>query len=71
MVSLFTEQSLLNADKLFYTENKGAGIISTMALGCYLLNKLQSRYFGELFLSNPDRGGAQVTLLIKNNLGIY
>ena len=60
----FTEQSLLNADKLFYTENKGRND-KHYGLGLAFAKQVATRHFGELFLSNPDRGGAQVTLLIK------
>lgn len=60
----FTEQSLLNADKLFYTENKGRNN-KHYGLGLAFAKQVVTRHLGELFLSNPDRGGAQVTLLIK------
>ena len=60
----FTEQSLLNADKLFYTENKGRNN-KHYGLGLAFAKQVATRHLGELFLSNPDRGGAQVTLLIK------
>ncbi len=64
LVLPFTEQSLLNADKLFYTENKGRNN-KHYGLGLAFAKQVATRHFGELFLSNPDRGGAQVTLLIK------
>lgn len=60
----FSEQSLLNAEKLFYTENKGRDN-KHYGLGLAFAKQVAARHLGKLILSNPGRGGAKVTLLIK------
>lgn len=61
----FTEEALKDGGKLFYTENKGRSD-KHYGIGLSFAQKIAMRHQGELVLSNPQKGGAQVTLLIKN-----
>ncbi|HHS2805518.1 TPA: sensor histidine kinase [Streptococcus agalactiae] len=60
----FTEESLKYGGKLFYTENKGRND-KHYGIGLSFAQKIAMRHQGQLILSNPQNGGAQVTLLIK------
>lgn len=60
----FTEESLKDGGKLFYTENKGRND-KHYGIGLSFAQKIAMRHQGQLILSNPQNGGAQVTLLIK------
>lgn len=60
----FTEESLKDGGKLFYTENKGRKD-KHYGIGLSFAQKIAMRHQGQLILSNPQNGGAQVTLLIK------
>ncbi|MFS6047746.1 HAMP domain-containing sensor histidine kinase [Streptococcus agalactiae] len=60
----FTEESLKDGGKLFYTENKGR-YDKHYGIGLSFAQKIAMRHQGQLILSNPQNGGAQVTLLIK------
>ncbi|MCK1236372.1 ATP-binding protein [Streptococcus uberis] len=61
----FTEEALKDGGKLFYTENKGRND-KHYGIGLSFAQKIAMRHQGQLVLSNPQKGGAQVTLLIKN-----
>lgn len=61
----FTEDALKNAEKLFYTENKGRSD-QHYGIGLSFAQKIAMRHQGKLVLLNPPKGGAQVNLLIKN-----
>ncbi|WP_235280241.1 sensor histidine kinase [Streptococcus phocae] len=61
----FTEEALKDGEKLFYTENKGRND-KHYGIGLSFAQKISMRHQGQLVLSNPQKGGAQVTLLIKN-----
>lgn len=61
----FTEEALKDGEKLFYTENKGRND-KHYGIGLSFAQKIAMRHQGQLVLSNPQNGGAQVTLLIKN-----
>ncbi|HGD2673699.1 TPA: sensor histidine kinase [Streptococcus agalactiae] len=63
----FTEESLKDGGKLFYTENKGRND-KHYGIGLSFAQKIAMRHQGQLILSNPQNGGAQVTLLIKKIL---
>ncbi|NQK10401.1 HAMP domain-containing histidine kinase [Streptococcus suis] len=60
----FTEESLKDGGNLFYTENKGRND-KHYGIGLSFAQKIAMRHQGQLILSNPQNGGAQVTLLIK------
>lgn len=60
----FTEESLKDGGKLFYAENKGRND-KHYGIGLSFAQKIAMRHQGQLILSNPQNGGAQVTLLIK------
>lgn len=64
----FTEESLKDGGKFFYTENKGRND-KHYGIGLSFAQKIAMRHQGQLILSNPQNGGAQVTLLIKKILG--
>ncbi len=60
----FTKEALENAEKLFYTDNKGRSS-KHYGIGLSFAQVVASRHQGKLLLSNPTKGGAQVTLMIK------
>ncbi|WP_161980116.1 sensor histidine kinase [Streptococcus sp. S784/96/1] len=63
----FTEEALTHASGLFYTDNKGRDK-NHYGIGLSFAHKVAQRYQGQLVLSNPSKGGALVTLLIKNDI---
>lgn len=58
------QKSLLKMEENFYTENKGRND-KHYGIGLSFAQKIAMRHQGQLILSNPQNGGAQVTLLIK------
>ncbi|MGT2784962.1 sensor histidine kinase [Streptococcus merionis] len=63
----FSENTLKNGNKLFYTEDYSRGS-QHYGIGLAFVNGVATKHGGSLRLFNPARGGASAILSIKKNL---